>query len=657
MKKVKRLLAVLLSAAMVITLTPTMAFADETQGAGTGQSFSDTNGHWATSAINEWNGYGVVQGSDGQFRPNDSISRAELAQIVCNLLQLPEQSGMSFSDVGNEWYAGAVAKVSAMGIMQGSDGNFRPNDKITRQEAMVTLGRALGIEPVTNTSLSSFTDGEKVADWASGYVAALTEKGFVSGMGNGSVAPLANINRASVVTILSNSVDVYANTPGSTVTAGSSKGIVIVVADNVTVKGNVSENVIVSGTGDGQVTIDAAVSGNVVNTTDATVEISENASVSGNVTSSGEGGVKNEGTVSGAIETASGDVENSGTAGSIATEGGAVENSGTTGNISTEGGAVTNSGTAASIETGSGAVENSGTAASIETGSGAVTNSGTATSIETGSGAVTNSGKVEGAVSSTSGNVSNSGTIAGDVTTTSGNVTNDKGATIGGDVTSTSGSVANNGTVSGDVSGNTTSSNKTTTTTGGGGGGSSSSDSSSGSSSSNNTSTNTSTSTAVKTAWVRPAGPAGDEESYDYAAAYKNLGIDVEDGTDENNNTVKINVSGAALAAANVPTELTHAGILYVGIQFDTPSDALYAKDGNNSNGVNGVIDLSTDESNQIGGKYVEYFRIAEVDENGKVPNYAMMYLAKITQLILLLTGMQMKNVRLQHLLNRLSLQ
>ena len=85
--------------------------------------FSDTKGHWAEEAIERWSGHGVVSGhGDGTFAPNAGMSRAEMAQTMANLLRLTEKADISrFTDVDpNAWYADAVAKCVAAGILNGT---------------------------------------------------------------------------------------------------------------------------------------------------------------------------------------------------------------------------------------------------------------------------------------------------------------------------------------------------------------------------------------------------------------------------------------------------------------------------------------------------------------------------------------------------------
>ena len=110
--------------------------------------YSDTEGHWAESSIERWSNYGVVEGMDGLFLPDGDLTRAQMAAILTRLLNLPAATDAGFSDVdANEWYAAYINSCAKAGIMLGSNGQARPNDSISRQESMVMIARALGIQP------------------------------------------------------------------------------------------------------------------------------------------------------------------------------------------------------------------------------------------------------------------------------------------------------------------------------------------------------------------------------------------------------------------------------------------------------------------------------------------------------------------------------
>lgn len=201
-------------------------------------TYGDTAGHWAESSIERWSGHGIIQGSNGQFDPNGQLTCAQLATILAKLLKLPAAKDAGFSDnKADAWYYDAINRCAAAGILNGNgDGTVTPEAPITRERAMVMLARALGIEPIRKPDLTKYTDAAQVSAYAQGYVAALIEAGIVGGVTADELAPQANINRASTVTILDRAISTYADQAGATVKADG-KGIVLVVAKNVKITG------------------------------------------------------------------------------------------------------------------------------------------------------------------------------------------------------------------------------------------------------------------------------------------------------------------------------------------------------------------------------------------------------------------------------------
>ena len=258
----KKISALFLAVIMVVTLLPT-AFAAE-------NSYSDTQGHWGEDAIDRWSGYGVISGTgSGLFDPNAPLTRAQAAQIFANLLNLSATASVAqYTDVAvGSWYYDAIAKCVAAGILNGTGSNtMSPNTYVSREELFVMFARALGIQPQASAGVT-FTDSASTASWAAGYVNALADMGVVGGSGDGTLAPKADIDRASVVALLDKAITAYGNTSGATV--GSSSGIVLVVADNVTVMGSVETLVVAGGS--------AGISGSTVGTISV---VGESASVS-----------------------------------------------------------------------------------------------------------------------------------------------------------------------------------------------------------------------------------------------------------------------------------------------------------------------------------------------------------------------------------------
>lgn len=231
----RKALSLILAFAMAVSLFTVGASAAE-------PTYGDTAGHWAEASIERWSGYGIIQGSNGKFDPDGQLTCAQLATILARLLKLPAAKDAGFIDnPADAWYYDAINRCAAAGILKGNgDGTVTPNASITRERAMVMLGRALGIEPIENPNLTQFTDGAQVASYARGMLAALIRAGIVGGVTADQLAPQNNITRAATVTILDRAIGTYADKAGETVNANG-KGIVLVVADDVTVTGEVNK--------------------------------------------------------------------------------------------------------------------------------------------------------------------------------------------------------------------------------------------------------------------------------------------------------------------------------------------------------------------------------------------------------------------------------
>ena len=231
----RKLLSIFLAFAMSVSLLTVGASAVE-------PTYGDIAGHWAEASIERWSGHGIIQGNNGKFNPNGQLTCAHFAAILARLLKLPAAKDAGFSDnTPDAWHYDAINRCAAAGILKGNlNGTVTPNAPITRERAMVMLGRALGIEPIENPDLTQFTDGAQVASYARGMLAALIKAGVVGGVTADQLAPQNNITRAATVTILDRAIGTYADKAGETVNANG-KGIVLVVADDVTVTGEVNK--------------------------------------------------------------------------------------------------------------------------------------------------------------------------------------------------------------------------------------------------------------------------------------------------------------------------------------------------------------------------------------------------------------------------------
>lgn len=236
----KKLLAIATCLCMLTSLLPAVAMAAE---------YSDIDGHWAEESIVRWSDAGVVQGSNGQFNPEGMMTRAEAAQVFANLLKLTGKADLSaYTDVAADaWYADAFAACVAHGIMNGvAADQMDPTGTVTREMFFVMFARALSIQEESSLK-GDFTDASEISSWAKGYVYALINNGYVNGTADGVISPELNINRASVMALLDQTIAYYVVEDGTVELKES--GVVLVLADNVTITGDADATVVVAAEG------------------------------------------------------------------------------------------------------------------------------------------------------------------------------------------------------------------------------------------------------------------------------------------------------------------------------------------------------------------------------------------------------------------------
>jgi hypothetical protein len=148
---------------------------------------------------------GIMQGmGDGTFAPDTDLTRAQLAQILYNIAGQPEVTSASpFADVAaGKWYTAAITWAAENGVVKGyGDGNFGPEDKLTREQLATMLWRYAG-EPASEGKLADFTDAASISAYAVDALKWATEVGIVNGMGDGTIAPQGLATRAQVAKMI-----------------------------------------------------------------------------------------------------------------------------------------------------------------------------------------------------------------------------------------------------------------------------------------------------------------------------------------------------------------------------------------------------------------------------------------------------------------------
>ncbi|MFS0726589.1 S-layer homology domain-containing protein [Paenibacillus sp. 1P07SE] len=176
--------------------------------------FMDTRDHWAAQAVSDMGGRLIVNGTGAdRYSPDRDITRAEFAAIAVRGLGIRLEEGPSpFTDVQPaDWFASAVQTAYAYGLIHGyEDGTFRPHEKITREQAMLIMSKAMAITGLTGAPadedadrlLADFSDIGEVAGWALTGVRDSVGAGIISGRSRDMLAPKAFMTRAEVATIM-----------------------------------------------------------------------------------------------------------------------------------------------------------------------------------------------------------------------------------------------------------------------------------------------------------------------------------------------------------------------------------------------------------------------------------------------------------------------
>ena len=249
----KKLLSVLLTLVLSVSCI-SISFADK---------YSDVSGHWAGDIIEKWSGLGIIKGDNGNFYPDENITRGEMAVIINRIMNFSEKSENTFSDLDDNFYTDSILALNKAEIMSGFADTIRPNDEITRQEAAVMIARTFDVQKARKPEYT-FNDLGKIADWAYEYVIGMVNNGYMNG-DNGNLNTENNITRAETVKLLDNIIgEIYSKAAEY---KGNQKGICIVNADGVVLNGvNIDGDLIITdGIGTGKVILrNTAVSGRVI---------------------------------------------------------------------------------------------------------------------------------------------------------------------------------------------------------------------------------------------------------------------------------------------------------------------------------------------------------------------------------------------------------
>lgn len=190
----KRVLALILALVLMSGMIPMTALA------------SDYDDNWAKQYIDEAKTKGWMIGyEDGTFRPDNSVTRAEFATMLWRALGAPHGTAANpFSDVSTgSWYYDAVTALAEKGVVTGvGDNKYAPGDTLTREMGVTMLSRAFGLTAANPVRYAQFSDSNEMSSWAMDAISALTELGYVNGIGDNKFAPQKAMTRGETAKLL-----------------------------------------------------------------------------------------------------------------------------------------------------------------------------------------------------------------------------------------------------------------------------------------------------------------------------------------------------------------------------------------------------------------------------------------------------------------------
>ena len=160
---------------------------------------------WYKDAVQYAYDNGLMTGiSANEFAPEATTTRAMIVSILARLENVTSAESAGFNDVNDEWYATAVNWAASVGVVNGyEDNTFRPNQPITREQlAAILMNYASykGEDVSARADLSNYTD--QPSTWATETMQWAVAEGLISGVTADQLQPQGNATRAQVAAIL-----------------------------------------------------------------------------------------------------------------------------------------------------------------------------------------------------------------------------------------------------------------------------------------------------------------------------------------------------------------------------------------------------------------------------------------------------------------------
>lgn len=168
------------------------------------KTFKDVDAVWAKEPVEVLVSRHIIDGIDEEnFAPKGNITRAEFCKMIINSLNIGAgETDVKFKDVDNsDSYFEFINIAASLGITEGHDGMFEPNEEITREAVVTMIYRLLKSENYIKDNMNvelTFDDSKDISNWAKEAVLFAKENGIIEGVGNNRFEPKRNATRAEL---------------------------------------------------------------------------------------------------------------------------------------------------------------------------------------------------------------------------------------------------------------------------------------------------------------------------------------------------------------------------------------------------------------------------------------------------------------------------
>ncbi|MDR1536807.1 MAG: S-layer homology domain-containing protein [Clostridiales bacterium] len=194
--------------------------------------------HWAFEKLNQWNSRGWLHElGEEALNPDKQITRAEFAALCDVFFGYRDGSSASnYKDVPDgSPLLSVIKRATAAGIIAGYEGLFRPDDPITREEVAIMISAAGSFKDAApSASAESYSDKGDISSWSAAAVGYLRDKKVMVGYPDNTFRPQSNLSVAEAVSLLSGLAKSLVLVSGTY--SIDSSGDVVVKAKNVVLK-------------------------------------------------------------------------------------------------------------------------------------------------------------------------------------------------------------------------------------------------------------------------------------------------------------------------------------------------------------------------------------------------------------------------------------